>query len=113
MVINLHDSRPRAQFVLYTLIKTIRGKYNEISLSRFPSLICFVHRSGTYRDETAPVAVGSTLAVVVLCSITAYGIWRYVFVLRVSGVGFGGAVYLIYEPSTRNCLLFVYADTTK
>lgn len=31
---------------------------------------------GTYRDETAPIAVGSALAIVTLCSVTAYGIWR-------------------------------------
>lgn len=39
--------------------------------------------SGSYRDETAPVAVGSTLAVVVLATITGYGIWRYFKVKKV------------------------------
>lgn len=34
--------------------------------------------TGTYRDETAPIAVGSTLAVVALCSVTGYGLWRLV-----------------------------------
>lgn len=30
-----------------------------------------------YRDETAPIAVGSTLAIAVLMTITGYGIFRY------------------------------------
>lgn len=43
------------------------------------SKINFIHETGTYRDETAPIAVGSALAIVTLCSVTAYGIWRYAF----------------------------------
>nr|XP_023029696.1 uncharacterized protein LOC111517707 [Leptinotarsa decemlineata] len=30
-----------------------------------------------FRDETAPIAVGSTLAIAVLATITGYGIFRY------------------------------------
>lgn len=30
-----------------------------------------------YRDETAPIAVGSTLAIAVLMTVTGYGIFRY------------------------------------
>lgn len=32
--------------------------------------------SGTYRDETAPIAVGSTLAVATVCTVVGYGLWR-------------------------------------
>lgn len=39
--------------------------------------------TGTYRDETAPVAVGSTLAVICLCVVTGYGLWRYFKVKKV------------------------------
>lgn len=35
------------------------------------------------RDETAPIAVGSTLAIAVLCTITGYGAWRYFKVKKV------------------------------
>ncbi|GLV33752.1 uncharacterized protein CBL_11361 [Carabus blaptoides fortunei] len=35
------------------------------------------------RDETAPIAVGSTLALAVLCIITGYGGWRYFKVKKV------------------------------
>lgn len=33
--------------------------------------------TGTYRDETAPIAVGSTLAVATVCTVVGYGLWRY------------------------------------
>ncbi|KAG4077392.1 hypothetical protein HA402_009793 [Bradysia odoriphaga] len=42
--------------------------------------------TGTYRDETAPIAVGSALAIVTLCSVTAYGIWRY---MKIKNVQYG------------------------
>lgn len=32
--------------------------------------------TGTYRDETAPLAVGTTLAVFAACTVAGYGIWR-------------------------------------
>ncbi|KAE8753036.1 hypothetical protein FOCC_FOCC000381 [Frankliniella occidentalis] len=37
----------------------------------------------SYRDETAPIAVGSTLAIVVLCTITGYGAFRYFKIKKV------------------------------
>lgn len=39
--------------------------------------------SGSMRDETAPIAVGATLSVAVLCTITGYGIFRYLKVKKV------------------------------
>ncbi|KAJ4436276.1 hypothetical protein ANN_18907 [Periplaneta americana] len=36
-----------------------------------------------FRDETAPIAVGSTLAVVVLLTVTGYGVYRYFKVKKV------------------------------
>lgn len=39
--------------------------------------------TGTYRDETAPIAVGSTLALAVVCTVTGYGLWRYFKVKKV------------------------------
>ncbi|XP_055629820.1 uncharacterized protein LOC129770780 [Toxorhynchites rutilus septentrionalis] len=33
--------------------------------------------TGTYRDETAPIAVGSTLAIATVCTVVGYGLWRY------------------------------------
>ncbi|XP_008191315.2 uncharacterized protein LOC100141538 [Tribolium castaneum] len=40
-----------------------------------PTFECKPQR--TYRDETAPIAVGSTLAIAVLMTVTGYGIFRY------------------------------------
>lgn len=37
----------------------------------------------SFRDETAPIAVGSTLAIVVLCTITGYGAFRYFKIKKV------------------------------
>ncbi|XP_049829947.1 uncharacterized protein LOC126269384 [Schistocerca gregaria] len=37
----------------------------------------------TFRDETAPIAVGSTLAIVVLLTVTGYGIYRYFKIKKV------------------------------
>lgn len=40
--------------------------------------------TGTYRDEAAPLFVGTTLAVFALGSVTAYGVWRSVeFIIHV------------------------------
>lgn len=39
--------------------------------------------SGRVRDETAPIAVGSTLAIAVLGMISGYGAWRYFKVKKV------------------------------
>lgn len=33
--------------------------------------------SGTYRDESAPLFVGSTLALAVVLIVSGYGLWRY------------------------------------
>ncbi|XP_055312912.1 uncharacterized protein LOC129574649 [Sitodiplosis mosellana] len=33
--------------------------------------------SGTYRDESAPLFVGTTLAIASLAAVSAYGVWRY------------------------------------
>lgn len=38
--------------------------------------------TGTYRDETAPIAVGSTLALAVVATVTGYGIWRHLKVKK-------------------------------
>lgn len=40
--------------------------------------------SGYIRDETAPIAVGSTLAIAVLGTITGYGLFRYFKIKKVS-----------------------------
>lgn len=37
---------------------------------------CKAHQT-SFRDETAPIAVGSTLAIAVLMTVTGYGIFRY------------------------------------
>lgn len=39
--------------------------------------------SGRIRDETAPIAVGSTLAIAVLGMVSGYGAWRYFKVKKV------------------------------
>lgn len=36
-----------------------------------------------FRDETAPIAVGSTLAVAVLATVTGYGVFRYFKIKKV------------------------------
>lgn len=36
-----------------------------------------------FRDETAPIAVGSTLAIAVLMTVTGYGIFRYFKIKKV------------------------------
>lgn len=36
-----------------------------------------------FRDETAPIAVGSTLAIAVLGTVTGYGIFRYLKIKKV------------------------------
>ncbi|XP_026477469.1 uncharacterized protein LOC113383417 [Ctenocephalides felis] len=38
---------------------------------------------GSVRSETAPIAVGSTLAIAVLCTVTGYGVFRYMKVKKV------------------------------
>lgn len=40
-----------------------------------PSFHCSA--TGSYRDETAPLAVGTALAIAVLLTISGYGGWRY------------------------------------
>lgn len=37
----------------------------------------------SFRDETAPIAVGSTLAIAVLATVTGYGVFRYFKVKKV------------------------------
>jgi hypothetical protein len=46
------------------------------SIDRVQSLLNYSNISGTYRDETAPIAVGSTLAVAAICTVVGYGLWR-------------------------------------
>lgn len=56
------------------------------SFTSSPSLSAeFVCTPGgqSFRDETAPIAVGSTLAIVVLCTITGYGAFRYFKIKKV------------------------------
>lgn len=40
-----------------------------------PAFSCSLQKS--FRDETAPIAVGSTLAIAVLLTVAGYGVWRY------------------------------------
>ncbi|KAF4531874.1 hypothetical protein B566_EDAN000903 [Ephemera danica] len=47
-----------------------------------PEYICSPG-AGSYRDERAPLAVGSTLAVVVLLTVTGYGVYRYFKIKKV------------------------------
>lgn len=37
----------------------------------------------SFRDETAPIAVGSTLAIAVLATVTGYGVYRYFKIKKV------------------------------
>lgn len=37
----------------------------------------------SFRDETAPIAVGSTLAIAVLATVTGYGVFRYFKIKKV------------------------------
>lgn len=37
----------------------------------------------SYRDERAPLAVGTTLAVVTLLTVAGYGVYRYVKIKKV------------------------------
>ncbi|XP_055376960.1 uncharacterized protein LOC129609107 [Condylostylus longicornis] len=46
-----------------------------------PVFVCSA--TGSYRDETAPLAVGTTLAVFVLITIGGYAVWRYFKVKKV------------------------------
>ncbi|XP_020801363.1 lysosome-associated membrane glycoprotein 5-like [Drosophila serrata] len=46
-----------------------------------PSFHCSA--TGSYRDETAPLAVGTALAIAVLLTISGYGGWRYFKVKKV------------------------------
>lgn len=46
-----------------------------------PSFEC--NASKGFRDETAPIAVGSTLAVAVLLTVTGYGVFRYFKIKKV------------------------------
>ena len=39
--------------------------------------------TGTYRDETAPIIVGSVLSLTTVCVVIAYGLWRYFKVKKV------------------------------
>ncbi|KDR15594.1 lysosome-associated membrane glycoprotein 5 [Zootermopsis nevadensis] len=48
-----------------------------------PVYECSPGGSLAFRDETAPIAVGSTLAVVVLLTVTGYGVYRYVKIKKV------------------------------
>ncbi|XP_067005281.1 lysosome-associated membrane glycoprotein 5 isoform X2 [Anabrus simplex] len=48
-----------------------------------PEYECSPGGMRSFRDETAPIAVGSTLAVVVLLTVTGYGVFRYFKVKKV------------------------------
>lgn len=53
--------------------------YQFISYNRVNFIVStFYAWTGTYRDEAAPLFVGTTLAVFALASISAYGVWRLV-----------------------------------
>jgi hypothetical protein len=54
-----------------------------ISLFSVPEYECSPGGGLAFRDETAPIAVGSTLAVVVLLTVTGYGVYRYVKIKKV------------------------------
>lgn len=47
-----------------------------------PEFVC-TPGGASFRDETAPIAVGSTLAIVVLCTISGYGAFRYFKIKKV------------------------------
>lgn len=47
-----------------------------------PEFVCSPG-GASFRDETAPIAVGSTLAIVVLCTVTGYGAFRYFKIKKV------------------------------
>lgn len=49
----------------------------------FPEYICSPGGPGSYRSETAPIAVGSTFAIVVLVTVTGYGVYRYFKIKKV------------------------------
>ncbi|KAK6623358.1 hypothetical protein RUM43_009210 [Polyplax serrata] len=48
-----------------------------------PEFVCSPGGAKSYRDETAPIAVGSTLAIVTLLTVTGYGVYRYMKVKKV------------------------------
>ncbi|KAL0273467.1 UNVERIFIED_CONTAM: hypothetical protein PYX00_006122 [Menopon gallinae] len=48
-----------------------------------PEFVCTPGGAKSYRDETAPIAVGSTLAIVTLLTVTGYGVYRYMKVKKV------------------------------
>ncbi|GLG96639.1 Uncharacterized protein GBIM_03564 [Gryllus bimaculatus] len=48
-----------------------------------PAFECSAGGAAKFRDETAPIAVGSTLAVVVLLTVTGYGVYRYFKIKKV------------------------------
>ncbi|PSN45966.1 hypothetical protein C0J52_18870 [Blattella germanica] len=53
-----------------------------------------------FRDETAPIAVGSTLAIVVLLTVTGYGVYRYFKIKKVQYDTMEESVNLIIRPHT-------------
>lgn len=38
--------------------------------------------TGTYRDESAPFYMGTVLAIACICTVAAYGVWRYMKVKK-------------------------------
>lgn len=46
-------------------------------LGKYKMIWCFPSFKGTYRDESAPLLVGTSLALSALAAVCAYGGWRY------------------------------------
>lgn len=46
-------------------------------LCKHKMMWCFSSFKGSYRDESAPLFVGTSLALSALAAVCAYGVWRY------------------------------------
>ncbi|KAJ9579418.1 hypothetical protein L9F63_024477, partial [Diploptera punctata] len=69
-----------------------------------PVYECSPGGARAFRDETAPIAVGSTLAIVVLLTVTGYGVYRYFKIKKVQ-----------YDTMERTlaCVLSLYSVLTQ
>ena len=54
-----------------------------VCFKQFSEFVCSPGGAKSYRDETAPIAVGSTLAVITLLTVAGYGVYRYMKVKKV------------------------------
>ncbi|KAI4472508.1 hypothetical protein M0802_016752 [Mischocyttarus mexicanus] len=78
--IHLTDGKNTANVILRNMkLQPFKFKNNEFAAE----FSCASLSARANRDETAPVAVGSTLAAAVLLTITGYAVYRYFKVKKV------------------------------